>query len=340
MIYENRKFDLKDDLRVYNQDTEFRNCEFVGVRGFEIANSSVKFFHCIFRDFTFGILDCESSNCSFEKCEFLKNGSDDSYISLLSFENANVKVKNCKFLDNASPILEAKGSNVGIENSLFLSNRGFAVFSSNCNLNLRLCRLENNYSFELEANQVTLESTKARVLGTKIYGCKSGVAIFMRGASDVEVVDCEFKANLGGVYIEDVSNLTMRRSKLVDNRDNDDEFLQVFLNESKAYLESTRIVGGNCGLYCQKGSGAYMKSCVVSGNEKGLCLFEFSDVVLDNCEIRDNMKEPQIYCEESKLKLKDSRVFSKSGALIELVKPIDLDFVGSEIDKNKIKFDK
>ncbi len=339
MIYKNRKFDLKGGFSVSNKEIEFRNCEFLGERGFEVVNSSIRFCNCIFSKFDVDILECENSICSFESCRFLENGSDGLFISLLSFDNSNISIEKCEFINNISPVLEAKGSNVNIENSLFLNNRGYAIFSSNCNLNLRLCKFEDNGSFELEANQITLESTKARILETKIYGRKSGVAIFMRGASDVEVVDCEFKANLGGVYVEDVSSLTMKRSELVDNRDNGDEFLQVFLNESKAYLESTRIVGGNCGLYCQKGSSAHLKDCVVSNNDKGLCLFEFSEVMLDNCEIKDNVREPQIYCEESKLKFKDSKVFSKSGVLIELMNPVDFDFGNSEIDKDRIKLD-
>ncbi len=339
MIYIDKKFDLKDGFCISSKKVEFKNCEFEGERGFEIIDSSVKFFNCTFSNFTIDILDCENSTCSFGECRFLKNGSHGSYISLLAFENSNISAKSCEFVDNFSPVLEVRESNVDIENSRFLNNNGFAVYSSNCNVNLKLCRFKNNSSFELETNQVTFESTIAKVFKTEIYGCKSGVAIFMRGASDVEIKNCEFRTNQGGIYVEDVSNLTITQSELLGNKDNDNEFLQVFLNESKAFLESTRIIGGNCGLYCQKGSSAMLKNCVVSGNSKGLCLFEFSDAVLENCEIKDNVEEPQIYCEESKLRLKNSKVLSKSGVLVELIKPVNFCLKDSEIDKDRVKFD-
>ena len=339
MIYINRKFNLSDSFIVSNQEIEFKNCKFEGEQGFEIVDSKVKFLNCTFSNFAVDVLSSENSICLFDKCKFLKNGSSDFYVSLLVFEGSSVNVKDCEFVSNFSPVLEIRGSKVDIENSRFLNNKGFAIFSSQCNLNLRSCKLENNSSSDLETNQVVFESTKAKVFKTEIYGCRSGVAVFMRGASDVEVRNCEFRSNLGGIYVEDASNLTVNHSKLVENKGEDDEFLQVFLNESKAFLESAVITGGDCGLYCQKGSSACMENCVVSENEKGLCLFEFSDVVLKGCEIKYNVKEPQVYCEESKLKLKSSKVLSEHGILIELVKPVDFCFEDSRIDKDKIKFD-
>ena len=330
---------LKEPFVIYNKNLDLRDTVFRG-SNIDVSHSKIKFTNCKFIGFDGFIASFENSSCTFLNCYFEKNGAESSFVSLLSLENSSITIENCVFIDNRAPLIETERSMVLIKDSRMENNCGYAIYSSNGKIRIERSQLLNNGSKEFSSNHIIMESSTGEFLETTIEGCESGVGLFVRADSRVNLNRCVIKSNSGGIYLEDNSTLELKNSSIEKNTVGDEEPIQIYLNSSSANLENTDIKEGFCGIYCQKASLLNINRCNIKNNKKGICAFEFSELHIKGSKIENNIVPPQIYCEECKIEMEKCSLETKKGLLIDIVKPISYNIESSNLDKTKIRIDR
>ncbi len=317
-----KKFNLSEILEIANESVEFINCNFTGDNGISLSHSTATFTNCKFEGITSNTLYLENSNCNLINCKVFENGEYGYFASQIFSENSHLTLTQCVIENNKAAAIEVQSGSLNLENCIIKNNMGYALSLSNSAFKIKNCTFRKNYSLDFETNQIILEYTSGNMVNSYIEDCASGFGVFMRADSNLILEKCTIKNNLGGVYLEENSKAKISLSNLDSNKDKSFKSVQVYINGSHAEISQTTIRNGDCGLYCQKGGMCSLSKCKVESNAKGICIFEYSSVTIEDTNILNNLEYPQIYAEESKLFITNSIVQPKNS--IKCHKMIDL----------------
>jgi len=298
-----------------NERVEYINCTFK-------AQINMKDSRCHFTGCTFEGIDAEAlvatdnSIVLLSDTVFRSNGSKDILLSQIYLESSTLDAVNTTIENsiNASGI-EASYSSLKLFKSWIKNNAGSAMTLENCQLSLMEGAIISNGNTEMEFSQIISNNSRCTVSDTAVTGGINANGISARNRSVLTLNRVEIAENqLNGLMLEHQSTAELNSCTIRDNPPSKEEYLQIWIEEASMRAKKTAITGGFCGIYAQKGSRVVLSDVDISNNKKGLCIFESSNISMENCSINNN-ENIQMWLEDSMLKARKLTLTGK-GRLI------------------------
>ncbi|WP_155825470.1 right-handed parallel beta-helix repeat-containing protein [Hippea alviniae] len=308
-----RNYSIKENLTIEDKDVELINCDIHGT------------------------MILENSKCRIENCTFTKDKEEILYPNILIL-NSQVQINNTLILKSKnSHGIEAENSWIKIRNITVKELEGCGIILTQSVFDIDTATLTQNGSEESEFSQIYINNSKGRIKNSSVANSINSNGIYITNQSQIEITNTNICCNpRNGIAIDEYSSVSLTKCNIKRNGDEYNETIQIWVNNSTLAAKECNIENGICGIYIQKGSNAEITDCKISNNLGGVCIFESSTVLINQSTILENLNRPQIWAENSKLKLYNSTIHANQKILLFAENLNLLETKGCNIPKDRL----
>ncbi|MEO0230771.1 MAG: right-handed parallel beta-helix repeat-containing protein, partial [candidate division WOR-3 bacterium] len=282
--------------------------------------SSVELFNSfIYKHFYNGVAVKSSSSLVISGCDVFENGSESFHAPQIWVTNGTLNVENTEIRDGIkNDGIYARSASLSLENvSIYKHYRRGVYVEGNSEVIISKSRVyDNNIGSECEA-QIEVKSSNLNITNSDVSGSKNGSGIYVTDISTVSIRGTKVIDNYGlGIWLSSNSSFEIVDSQIEGNLGKDGMFPQVLVTSSKGKIVNTKVLRGTgvTGVVVERSFLQLIES-VIKANEKS-GLYVLSNSILEGtlCEIKENGSDhkeyPQVKVENSKFILKSSQVAS------------------------------
>ena len=329
--------DSSNKIKAGNSKIIFENCEFSSP--FFLYSSQCSFINCSFNKIPTTTITAENGSvCNMDSCLFHENGSDIELGAQIFSLDSNINVTNSKIENSInSNGLEAKNSRVNLDKTEISNNAGCAITLDNSLFEIKQSIIESNGNPQYDFSQVLLNGSTGNIQDTSIKNGVNSNGLVLENESKVNITDSQIINHIkNGISVEMYSSLRIKNCKIINNGDEYEQTLQIWIDNSRITIENSIVKDGVCGIYGQKNSYIDMRFCKIIGNVGGICIFESSELNIRECLITKNSDKPPLWFEDSKISITNSKILENDNEKIAYMENMmSVDMSNNLTDDNK-----
>ncbi|OSS41470.1 hypothetical protein DESAMIL20_1023 [Desulfurella amilsii] len=253
---------------------------------------------------------CIGCRVIFENCKIVFYRCKKANIGLFA-QNAKVKITNC-FIQNANVAVRSRNSSLIIRESRLSYNKEYAVSAVGSAVDIENCDICIN-GFEIFSAQISLENSKANILHSRITKGVNSTALFAKN-SFISLDSTEILLNdASAIHLENC-RFSIRKAKIYDNSLLNQDFSQVYIENSKGKLTESLLYAGKNSfvIYATKQSSLKVLNSFIFDNNSGILADRYSQITIYKTRIFRNAlleRQAQINADSAKIYLVSSKVF-------------------------------